>query len=846
MSERRSRTRRQHPAVDALLTESGRLEQPNPECDEANAEHTTSVSLARALAIGCLSRLDHDLSEVNIWDPSAGTGFAGRLLVDALQAAGVKTKYRGQELNEGTADAARQRFSDLRDTEIATGDTLTLDAFEDFVADLVIVDAPWGLVWKGQALEVERRHSEGAFIFGLPQRSDATWLFVSLALEKLRPADHGGGRVAALVTPSALSSGGATGAVRQKIVEAGLLESVTRLPNGLAPSTSIPLYLLTFSNASRDVARAQAMIANLQTAFTTDSGHRTISADALHEIESGLRTRKPGPRNRQINIRQFIRRDARATRTSTGGNELTWRITTYNDTTIGKDFLSDRYGSDLEVTLVDEPRETVDLDPSPLFGDDSRELVKDLIAKGWKVRRLSGLLTRSPELVSSSGVDLQGGRLYVPLTPDGDAVVDLAETPTGRRTLSVDIDSHQLQPPFLAAWLNNESGVASRQRSIDAVSHRRVIKGIPLETRSLMRWADELIVPVPPLDTQTALASSDGQLRSFRKTLDTHRADVWANPDCADEVVDRISSAFDNSLDMWLESLPFPLATALWTAKTATTPGEQQRAYMHAWEAIVTFHASVLLAACRTDPRRSRDVEMTIRRTLDDHRLGIEKASIGTWVVIVEKTSKELRTALNGGDADDVARVRRAFGDLSRTGVEKLISSEVVAKFNEISNKRNRWHGHSGYTSEKELNVQVESLLSDLREFRGVIGNVWAQLRLVRAGAADLTREGFSQIAEVAMGRASPFASETFAVGAQMYRGELYLVKDGSQLPLPLGQFVQLRSAPSSAEFTSYFYNRTEGSNVRMVSFQYGSENELGEDAANFRDAFGSLIAESY
>ena len=846
MSKQRSRTRPQHPAVDAVLTDSKRFEEPTPESDRVNAEHTTSMSLARALAIGCLSRLDHDLSEVNIWDPAAGSGFAGRLLVDALQGAGVEAKYRGQELNEATADVARHRFSDLPGAEIATDDTLVGDAFEDFVADLVIVDAPSGLDWKGQASEVEARLSEGAFRFGLPQRTDATWLFVSLALEKLRPAERGGGRVAALVAPRALSSGGNTGAVRRKVVEAGLLESVTRLPDGLTPTTSVPLYLLTFSNASKDVARAKAMVANLQTAFMTESNRRAISTDALREIESGIRTRKTGPRNRQINTRQFTRRDIHVARTSTDGTELNWRVTTYDDTAIDGEFLTDRYGEDVEVSLVGEPRETIDLDPSPFFGDDSRELTKDLIAKGWKVRRLSGLLTRVPE--SSSGLEAEGegGRLYVPISPDGDASVNLAETSTGKRTPAIDIDSHQLQPTFLAAWLNTEFGVASRQRSIDAASPIRVFKGIPVETRSLMRWADELIVPVPPLGTQNALASADEKLRSFRKTLDAQRADVWTNPDSADDVVDRISGAFDDSMDAWLESLPFPIATALWTARTTTTPGEQQRAYLHAWEAIVTFHATVLLAACRTDPVRSRDVETAIRRTLDNNSLGIEKASFGTWVVIVEKTSKELREVIEKGDADDIARARRAFGDLNRTAIERLISNEVVTKFKDVGSKRNRWHGHSGYTSEEGLKTQAESLVSDLREFRGMIGKVWTQLKLVRAGSADRTRGGYTQNAEVAMGRGAPFATEAFDVGEQMFRGELYLVKDGSQTPLPLGQFVQLHSAPSSAQFTTYFYNRVEGRKVRMVSFQYGPESELGDDALNFRDAFGFLITDAH
>src|SRR5690606_24227175 len=142
-------------------------------------------------------------------------------------------------------------------------------------------------------------------------------------LEKLRPAEQGGGRVAALVNPGALSSGGPAAEVRRRIVEAGILESVTRLPDDLAPSTGIPLYLLTFSTTPGDVTQGRAMIVDMQTMFTT-GGHRkkSIPAEAFRELESGLRTKRPGPRNRMVGTNQFVRRDARLTRVTTDGHRL--------------------------------------------------------------------------------------------------------------------------------------------------------------------------------------------------------------------------------------------------------------------------------------------------------------------------------------------------------------------------------------------------------------------------------------------------------------------------------------------------------------------------------------------
>ncbi|GAA1997065.1 HsdM family class I SAM-dependent methyltransferase [Brevibacterium samyangense] len=835
-----AKTRAPHPAISAVLEDSDAKSCSDRDFGSVGLQQSTSLSLARALAVGCLSRLDSSLTTVNVWDPAAGTGFAGHLLTAALQSSGVQVRFRGQEINEAAVAVARRRFEAVYDAEIACADTLSHDAFSDFSADLVIVDAPWGMDWRSSASAVEARQSNGEFEFGLPQRSDSTWLFISLALTKLRPAEKGGGRVAALLNPGALSSGGASGAVRERIVNAGLLESVTRLPDGLAPNTQIPLYLLTFSNRAEDVGKEKAMIADLQTMFTTERRRRLIPLEAFHELESGLRTKKSGPRNRFISTRQFTRREARLTRTTISGDQLTWRVTTYNDVAIDGQFLQARYGRDAGVSLDGEARESTDLDPSPIFGDDASELLRDMTANGWPPRRLSSLLVREPEVVTDAPTRCPDRQLFVPVTGADHASTHLSEVNTDGRIVSVQLDD-SVHLPFLAAWLNSEQGLSSRHVAINNSSHGLHFKALRSDASSLLRWADELLVPMPDRSIQLALASADESLGSFQAELSTQRANIWSAPDTADDVVSKIAAAFDDSLTAWLDQLPYPIASALWTAESAQTAVDKHRAYFHAWEAIVTFHATVLLSASRSDPGSSSETEAAIRESLHEQRLGIEKASFGTWMVIVEKTSKNMRSALENGDADEVARVRRAFADLGRSGIERLISKDVVKKFNEVNSKRNSWSGHPGYTSEQELTTQIDSLVSDLRELRGLLGSVWSKLLLVRPGSAKHRRDSVVQTAEVAVGTRTPFAAREFAVGEHMYEDELYLVRDGSQSPLRLGHFVQLRAAPSSAQFTTYFYNRTEGTSVRMVSYQYGPESELQDDVESLRADFGDL-----
>lgn len=831
----------QHPAVQTVIDrgESISIE------EGLDDTQTTSLSLARALAVGCLSRLDPHITSVDIWDPAVGSGLAGFMLADALESAGVQVRYRGQDINTDAVSASRRRFEAVADAELALGNTLVHDAFEGFVADLVILDAPWGMSWASLAPAVEARQSTGTFGFGLPQRSDSAWLFISLALEKLRPTAEGGGRVAALVNPGALSMGGEAGGVRQRIVESGLLESVTRLPDGLAPNTSIPLYLLTFSNRASGASRGKAMIADLQTLFTTEHRRRAMPVEAFRELESGLRTGKPGPRNRTIALRQFIRRETGLSRVSSNGHRLCWRLTSYNDTPIDGRLIESRYGTGSGVSVDEEPREVFDLDPSRIFENDSRELLKDMETKGWPGLRLSSLLLEPPETIKDSEGNATEAQLFIPTTLTGQVSVAPPDTESVGRVLAIHLEDELVQPGFLAAWLNSEQGIASRRRAIDVGGAGIHLKTVRSGSRSLMRWADELIIPVPDRRVQRAIVAADERLGSFQAELSTQRASIWDSPEGAEEVVGRIAVAFDDSLNSWLDQLPFPIASALWTAETAASPGEQQRAYVHAWEAIVTFHATVLLSASRSDPGGSSKVEEAIRETLQAHRMGIERASFGTWVVIVEKTSRDFRRALDKGDADDVARIRRAFGDLDRTGIERLISKDVVKKFNELNGKRNRWLGHTGYTSDEEWRSQIVSLISDLRELRQLLGNVWSQLLLVRAGSAKRGRDGLVQTAEVAVGTRSPFITKSLSVGDLMMDGELYLVKEGSQSPLPLARFVQLRAAPRGAQYTSYFYNRSDGASVRMVSYQYGPESELQDDVENFRGEFGALASDS-
>src|SRR4051812_38656083 len=96
-----------HPAVSAVLHEPLDLPFSDRDRSSIGLEQTTSPSLARALAIGCLSGLNPEVTHVNVWDPAAGSGYAGEMLVSALESTGIHVLYRGQDIDGGAVAASR-------------------------------------------------------------------------------------------------------------------------------------------------------------------------------------------------------------------------------------------------------------------------------------------------------------------------------------------------------------------------------------------------------------------------------------------------------------------------------------------------------------------------------------------------------------------------------------------------------------------------------------------------------------------------------------------------------------------------------------------------------------------
>jgi type I restriction enzyme M protein len=145
----------------------------------------------------------------------------------------------GQEANPSTWKMAHMNVA-IRGLEANLGksyaDTFFNDQHPTLKADFIMANPPFNLSdWGADKLEKDVRWK-----FGIPPAGNANFAWMQHMIHHLSPI----GRIGLVLANGALSSQtGGEGVIRQKIVEADLVEGIIALPSQLFYSTGIPVSL---------------------------------------------------------------------------------------------------------------------------------------------------------------------------------------------------------------------------------------------------------------------------------------------------------------------------------------------------------------------------------------------------------------------------------------------------------------------------------------------------------------------------------------------------------------------------------------------------------------------------
>ena len=195
----------------------------------------------------------------------------------------------GQEANPSTWKMAHMNVA-IRGLEANLGqsyaDTFFNDQHPTLKADFIMANPPFNLSdWGADKLEKDVRWK-----FGIPPAGNANFAWMQHMIHHLSPT----GRIGLVLANGALSSQtGGEGAIRQKIVEADLVEGIIALPSQLFYSTGIPVSLWFLSRNKQQAGKVLFIDArNMGTMVTR--AVRELQQDDITKIASTFESFRNG------------------------------------------------------------------------------------------------------------------------------------------------------------------------------------------------------------------------------------------------------------------------------------------------------------------------------------------------------------------------------------------------------------------------------------------------------------------------------------------------------------------------------------------------------------------------
>lgn len=208
-----------------------------------------------------------------VHDPAVGSG---RLLLAVGDRGTNRTALTGQDINLNACTQANQRalVTGHDNVDIKCGDVFQTDHFEQGLAQVVVMDPPYGIRYNDTA----RLSLDPRLPYGSPSKSNMDTAWLQLALWYLGPQ----GRAFVLQPRGTSFRGGADGRVRAALLRNGAVEAVVALPGGLASRTSILLDLWVLARPGESADPERVLLVD-------HSGKKGIDIEVIAESLEGWR-----------------------------------------------------------------------------------------------------------------------------------------------------------------------------------------------------------------------------------------------------------------------------------------------------------------------------------------------------------------------------------------------------------------------------------------------------------------------------------------------------------------------------------------------------------------------------
>jgi len=397
----------------------------------------------------------------------------------------------------------------------------------------------------------------------------------------------------------------------------------------------------------------------------------------------------------------------------------------------------------------------------------------------------------------------------------------------------LEVNTDVADADYLVQWFNSPHGIVWR----DSLKSGGGIAGI--SRRNLQASA----LYLPPKNIQAQVVDCHNQIENEQARLNELSAGLWKKPKNVEAIDQQISSAeSEKSIEHWIDSLPFPLASILWICHAESgSPEDQFRRKLHFFEAFSEFLAVLHMSAFSSDISLWKETSADIDLKLKEAHLSLERATFGTWNVINQRLMKRLRTMLNDEESKELCL------ELYRTNDRRLLSAlcgkPLLLVLQKANTLRNRM-AHGGAISETEANDTNDALQQLILDVRREFGFLWEDYQLLLPGPNEYDAGVFKTEVQVLQGTRQPFPWSSVDVLGPMQKGSLHFKSIDGQQTLELLPLVKVMEPRAKEQNACYFYNRKASDGISFLSYHSRAAENITERFQDTEKALSRLFLE--
>ena len=257
------------------------------ESGKSKGQFYTPAEVSRVIAQILGIRFAKTSNDTTVYDPTCGSGSLLLKIGDEARHGGkdVKVTLYGQEKDNATAGLARMNMilHDYATAEIKQGNTLANPLYLDGDAlktfDYVVANPPFSDKRWSTGLDAEHDPWQRFQHYGTPPGKQGDYAYLLHILRSIKSSGKG----ACILPHGVLFRGNAEAAIRQNLVQRGVIGGIIGLPANLFYGTGIPACIIVLDKEGANARKAIFMM-DASKGFIKDGNKNRLREQDIHKI----------------------------------------------------------------------------------------------------------------------------------------------------------------------------------------------------------------------------------------------------------------------------------------------------------------------------------------------------------------------------------------------------------------------------------------------------------------------------------------------------------------------------------------------------------------------------------